>query len=299
MNEWVKEKTLADAIKAAAGNAYVKCRQSVGGGDINNAYRYSLSGGRSLFIKTNRSKDSYFFEAEAIGLNALADTETISVPQVIAIGDDPIEGAFLIMQFIDARTRIHGFWEDFGISLANMHRADTGNYVKNGRYGFTKDNFIGSRRQQNTPHDSWVEFFRDCRLSPRLEEAWSYFDAEMHRRAVFLLDHLDKWITEPEFPSLLHGDLWSGNFIVGDTGRAWLIDPAVYVGDADADIAMTELFGGFDSGFYQAYRKVNPDRPGYEERKDIYNLYHLLNHLISFGRGYLASVEGSLKRYVG
>lgn len=291
--------SLREAIKAAAPGEEVKSRHAVSGGDINRAYCYRLTDGR-IFVKTNGEKDSGFFKAEAEGLAAISSTLAVSVPQVLAVGDDPEEGGFLVMEYIEAAAgRIPDFWEDFGESLANMHRAETSRFVSNGKYGFCQDNYIGSRAQDNMPQDSWAEFLRNKRLSPRFEEAMPYFNSERRRRVAYLLDHIDKWIDEPEHPSLIHGDLWSGNFIVGSDGKAWLIDPAVYVGDADADIAMTELFGGFSGRFYRAYRSVLPERTGYEERRDIYNLYHLLNHLISFGGEYLSHVEGILRRYAG
>ena len=112
-----------------------------------------------------------------------------------------------------------------------------------------------------------------------------------------LLDHLDQYLTEPAFPSLLHGDLWGGNFVTGPDGHAWLIDPAVYVGHFEADLAMTELFGGFKRAFYDAYREANEIPPGYYDRRDLYNLYHLLNHLNLFGGSYLAPVRDTLRRY--
>ncbi len=297
MSTLVTYHSLQEAIRSVSQGAQVQDRRPVSGGDINRAYCYLLTDGSSIFVKTNKGKDSGFFQSEAKGLKAISSTKAIAVPQILAAGDDPSEGGFLIMEFIESGNETENFWEDFGQRLAHMHQADIRSFVKDGKYGFSENNFIGSRTQDNTPHDSWAEFFRDCRLAPRFEKAMPYFGPDMRRSISYLLDHLDKWVTEPEFPSLLHGDLWGGNFIVGNDGRAWLIDPAVYVGDADADIAMTELFGGFSGEFYRAYRKAMPGRPGYEERRDIYNMYHLLNHLISFGRGYLGAVEGIVRRF--
>ena len=142
-----------------------------------------------------------------------------------------------------------------------------------------------------------MDFFRDCRLIPQMEMAGRYFDSSHRADFRRLLDRLPDLLPEPKAPSLLHGDLWSGNFITGTDGRAWLIDPAVYVGHAEADLAMTELFGGFSDRFYAAYREVSPLDPGYRERRDLYNLYHLLNHLNLFGAGYLSSVMEIVRRY--
>jgi fructosamine-3-kinase len=122
-------------------------------------------------------------------------------------------------------------------------------------------------------------------------------DQNDHRNLTYLLDHLDKYLLEPAFPSLLHGDLWSGNCITGNDGEAWLIDPAVSVGNFEADLAMTELFGGFPYSFYGAYNEINPIDQGYRERRELYNLYHLLNHLNLFGGSYLGAVRRILRKY--
>ena len=136
---------------------------------------------------------------------------------------------------------------------------------------------------------------RDCRLAPQFRDAARWFDATDRKRISYLLEHLDEYLDEPEQPSFLHGNLWSGNFITGSDGNAWLIDPAAYVGHPEADIAMTELFGGFPQKFYDSYQEVNPMKPGYERRREVYNLYHLLNHLNLFGGSYLSSVRRILK----
>jgi len=263
----------------------------VSGGDINDAYKLTLTDGRQVFMKANRSADLSVFQAEAEGLEAIRATDTIGVPQVIAVGKDQQYGAFLLLEWVEAAPKAHGFWETFGRSLARMHQAPAS------RFGWEKDNYIGASPQINTPHENWIAFYRDCRLSPQIKRAQRYFDPSMRKRITRLLDHLEDHLVEPPHPSLLHGDLWSGNFITGNDGQAWLIDPAVYVGHAEADLAMTELFGGFAPAFYSAYREVNPLQPGYEQRRDLYNLYHLLNHLNLFGRGYLSSVLKILNRY--
>ena len=290
--------SLCEAIRKIAGeDVSITKSVRISGGDINEASMLSLSNGRKVFLKSNRSKGAEFFEAEAQGLSAIRDTNAIAVPEVLGIGKDPDNGAFLILGFIENSQKMDGYWRIFAEELAAMHRADTSEYVTGGKYGFLNDNYIGSREQVNTPYENWVDFFRDCRLIPRFEGASSYFDEGMTRSINRLLDHLDKWLIEPERPSLLHGDLWGGNAITGSDGKAWLIDPAVYVGHAEADLAMTELFGGFAGEFYQAYAKSGMISDGYEDRRDIYNLYHLLNHLISFGGSYYGSVARIVKHY--
>ncbi len=271
----------------------------VGGGDINAAERLVLSNGSSVFLKSNRAKEPVFFEAEAEGLAAIAETGAISVPRVLGMGKDSERGAFLLLSFVEAVPRRADYWATLGSDLAAMHRADVGGFVPGGRYGFYKDNYIGSREQVNTPYEKWVDFFRDCRLVPRFKGAEDYFDGGMMHSIDRLLQNLDRWLVEPERPSLLHGDLWGGNVIVGSDGKAWLIDPAVYVGHAEADLAMTELFGGFSIEFYRAYEESGFVGDGYRDRRDIYNLYHLLNHLISFGRGYYGQVAAIVRHYAG
>ena len=158
-------------------------------------------------------------------------------------------------------------------------------------------NYIGAGEQTNEIRDSWVNLFRECRLEVQFQRAAHYFDSSDRKAFQSLLDHLEDYLPEPAFPSLLHGDLWGGNFVTGPDGYAWLIDPAVYVGHLEADLAMTELFGGFSHIFYESYQEVNPLLPGYKDRRDLYNLYHLLNHLNLFGGGYYGSVMRIVRRF--
>ena len=263
----------------------------ISGGDINDAYKLILTDGRQVVMKANRSAGLSFFQAEADGLEAIHATGTIGTPKVIDVGKDQQHGAFLLLEWVEASPKPHDFWESFGRNLARMHQAPAFHF------GWGKDNYIGANPQINTPHDNWITFYRDCRLAPQFRNAQHYFDPSTRKCITRLLDHLEDHLVEPAHPSLLHGDLWSGNFITGNDGQAWLIDPAVYVGHAEADLAMTELFGGFAPAFYSAYQEVNPLQPGYEQRRDMYNLYHLLNHLNLFGGGYLSSVLRVLNRY--
>ena len=276
----------------------IKSTSRISGGDINEAYGLTLEGGKSVFMKSNTKENLSFFAAEAVGLNAISGTKTINTPHILGVGTDGDRGgySFLLLEFISAKSRNANYWEDFARQLANMHRAPTAGLVLNGKYGLNCDNYIGRRRQVNTEHESWTVFFRDCRLEPQFKAAARYFEKDDLKRIVSLLDHIDDILVEPEYPSLLHGDLWAGNVITGNDGRAWLIDPAAYVGHAEADIAMTELFGGFPPVFYDAYKEITPLQPGYERRRDIYNLYHLLNHLNMFGRMYLPDVKRIVRR---
>ena len=280
-------KTLRDTF-----GAELRKSEPVSGGDINEAFALTLTDGTRVFMKSNRTAPPAFFRAEAEGLAAMDATGAVSVPKVIAVGSDAATGAFLLLQWVESAPRARDFWEDFGRSLAMMHAAPAP-----ARFGWAHDNYIGASPQINAPRDSWVGFFRDCRLAPQFERAKCWFNAGDRRRVEHLLTHLEDHLIEPERPALLHGDLWSGNFITGGDGRAWLIDPAVYVGHPEADLAMTELFGGFHPRFYDAYREARPLQPGYARRRDLYNLYHLLNHLNLFGGVYLGVVQSILKRY--
>lgn len=286
--------SLSNALCALFGEGIkIESANRISGGDINEAYGLTLSDGKCIFMKANTKKNFTFFTAEATGLAAIARTKTIGTPQVLGIGTDEERGgySFLLLEFISCKNRSKNYWEDFARQLSDMHKAETAGLVSDGKYGFDSDNYIGRHGQINTGYDSWIEFFRDCRLEPQFQDAARYFDREDRKRIACFLDHLDEILVEPERPSLLHGDLWGGNVIAGNDGRAWLIDPAVYVGHAEADLAMTELFGGFSPAFYDAYKETAPLQPGYERRRDVYNLYHLLNHLNLFGRMYLSEVK--------
>ena len=285
------KESLADAVLSIFGaDVSVTGRRPIGGGDINDAYELRLSNGEHIFMKTNRVSNLPFFEAEVQGLAAIRATGAIGTPEVLAYGTDDSVGAFLLLSFIEGGARIPGYWETFGRELAAMHG------ICQDSFGFTADNFIGATSQKNDPRSTFLDFFRDCRLVPQFQMADHYFSTADRRQADKLMSHMDRYYIEPEHPSLLHGDLWSGNHMTGDDGKAWLIDPAAYVGHPEADLAMTELFGRCPQAFYDAYEEVSPLQPGYAQRKDLYNLYQLLNHLNLFGGGYLSSVRAILSR---
>ncbi len=291
--------SIEDGVKGCFGkDVKITGRSYVSGGDINDAFCLKLSDGTDVFVKSNTFDNFGFFVLEEKGLNAIASTGTIGTPGLICKGADRSGGtAFLMMEMIPRCPMVKGFFSIFGRELAKLHMADTKEYVPGGNFGFSSDNYIGASKQINTPKDTWMDFFRECRLKPQFERAGRYFENSHIRLVNALLDKLDKILVETEFPSLLHRDLWSGNFITGKDGKAWLIDPAVYVGHAEADLAMTELFGRLPEEFYKEYMSVYPIQPGYRDRKDLYNLYHLLNHLNLFGSSYLPSVLGIVKRY--
>ena len=291
--------SVAACVSACFGSEVkIEGKNFVGGGDINESRCLLLSNGARVFVKENTLSNYGFFEAEEYGLGLIAETQAIRTPKLLGRGLDRSFGtSFLMMEMIEPAPRAEGFWEEFGRELAKMHSADTKPLLSEGRFGLDRDNYIGAGKQINTPKDTWVDFFRECRLAVQLHRAERYFDQSLLRLAERLLERLEDRLIEPEQPALLHGDLWSGNFITGSDGKAWLIDPAVYIGHPEADLAMTELFGRFHPSFYQSYHEVKPLQAGYEERRDLYNLYHLLNHLNLFGASYLSSVSGIIRRY--
>ena len=275
------------------------------GGDINKAYALTLNTGDRIFMKANSKANADFFTAEAAGLSAIASTATIATPEILCTGTDDGEDvgySFLLLKFIKSAKARNDYWETLGQELAALHKADTKTLWPDSAscnsFGFFQDNFIGARPQINKPDSSWISFFRDNRLAPQFKSADSYFSTDDKNKITKLLEHLDKFLLEPAHPSLLHGDLWNGNVMCGPDGKAMLIDPAAYIGHAEADLAMTQLFGGFPEKFYDAYMQANPLEPGYEDRRDLYNLYQLLNHLNLFGPTYLGPVLSILDEYV-
>lgn len=292
--------SLQEALCSLYGSrSTVKKTERIAGGDINDAYRLTLNDGTYVLMKSNTLKNAAFFTAEAAGLSAIAQTGAVRTPQVLCSGIDVSRGgfSFLLLEYIESLNRAADYWEIFAHELAKMHRADTRVFVSGGRYGFANDNYIGAGEQINPAKDSWICFFRECRLEPQIRRAAGYFSSAELKKLGRLLDGLDRTLVEPDQPSLLHGDLWSGNVMTGNDGRAWLIDPAASVGHAEADLAMTELFGGFPQRFYAAYQEAAPLQPGYDRRRDLYNLYHLLNHLNLFGRSYLGAVMRVVEEY--
>ena len=298
--------SLAQALVSLFGNSVaITQTDRLSGGDINKAYALTLNTGDRIFMKANSKSNADFFTAEAAGLSAIASTKTIATPEILCTGTDDGEDvgySFLLLKFIKSAKARDDYWEVLGQELAALHKADTKalwpDSAFNSSFGFFQDNFIGARPQINTPGTSWISFFRDNRLAPQFKAADSYFSPEDKNKITKLLDHLDKFLIEPDHPSLLHGDLWSGNVMCGPQGKAMLIDPAAYIGHAEADLAMTQLFGGFPQKFYDAYNSENPLQPGYEDRRDLYNLYQLLNHLNLFGSTYLGPVLSIVDEYV-
>ena len=264
---------------------------SVGGGSINDCYGLDTNEGR-FFAKVN-SADRFpsLFEAEADGLRRLAAAGPIRVPNIIAQGEDH-DDSYLLLEHIGGGLRTDAFWEDFGRSLARLH-AHTQD-----RFGLERDNYIGSLKQVNTLCARWEDLFIHYRLEPLVKMAQdkgrlAMSDVLRFERLYMRLPSL--FPNEP--PALLHGDLWNGNFLCDEHNAPVLIDPAVYFGRREMDIAMSRLFGGFEPMFYAAYQNERPLQQGWEERVELCNLYPLLVHLNLFGGGYAQQVAGILKRF--
>jgi fructosamine-3-kinase len=273
--------------------------QPVGGGCIANAAQIVAEGG-SFFLKHAGDEPGDTFEAEAEGLDLLREAAEgcgIGVPLALHARNRGARPGVLLLEWISPGVESEGYWRRFGRALATLHRKSA---PGGGAYGLDHDNFIGRRPQHNGWLDDWATFFRDRRLAPQIALArrsphWATKWEPMVER---LLARVDSLLPRRPHPSVLHGDLWGGNQLAGADGRPWLVDPADYVGDREADLAMTELFGGFGRGFYDAYRSAWPLEPGYEERREFYNLYHLCNHLLHFGgAAYASGFERTLARF--
>lgn len=278
--------TICRDISEASGTAFERLsEQVVGGGCINEAVTLSGRDGSAYFVKLNAASAQAMFAAEAEGLAALAVTQTVRVPVPVCQGVAAGRAYLVLEQLdLDGRGRCDGM---LGEQLAALHRHT------DARYGWHRDNTLGSTPQINTPEKDWVVFWRTHRLGFQLALA-----AHKGHRGK-LLDKGERLMAdlEPLFSdvtpmaSLLHGDLWSGNAAVTRRGEPVIFDPALYYGDRETDLAMTELFGGFSADFYAAYQAAWPLDPGYAVRKTFYNVYHILNHLNLFGGSYGAQAE--------
>jgi protein-ribulosamine 3-kinase len=273
----------------------IKSSRSIGGGCINQTQALTLSNGETVFLKQNDHPPEGMFEKEARGLQLMRQVKTgPRIPQVVALPEGP-NPQFLIIEYIEEGNPGNGYYERFGQALAHMHN------TTQDHYGLDHDNFIGSTEQINTPETNGHIFFREYRLGfqQKLARERGLLPVATDKKIDRLRDQLDQRLDlTGEQPALVHGDLWSGNTFADSEQRPCLVDPAVHFGLRETDLAMTELFGRLPQSFYDAYREAFPQNPGYEERKQLYNLYHLLNHLNLFGGSYLASVESTVNHFV-
>lgn len=264
----------------------------VSGGDINEAF-YVRTRNNEYFVKANKKENMRFFLMEEKGLKLIGSSKTISVPKVYGV-------------FCDEETKIPMLWMEWvqggttsetqillGEQLAALH------LTEGPGYGFEDDTYIGFLPQPNGIFHSWLEYYREKRIGEqlRLGRKLGTISGKREKMLTELLERLDEWVPEHPKCSLLHGDLWGGNWMAGKNGLPYLIDPSVLYGDHEFEIAFTELFGGFSREFYNAYQTVFPLSPDYQVRKEIYQLYYLLVHLNMFGEAYGPSVDRILKKY--
>ncbi|MFC2124430.1 fructosamine kinase family protein [Bacteroidota bacterium] len=261
------------------------------GGCINNTLKLNTTIG-AYFIKYSIDAGEDMFEKEFKGLSILHGAGDLRIPEPLGYGE--IGGKrYLLLEYILSRSSRNDFWEVFGERLARMHERNTSE-----KYGLDHDNYIGRLPQSNIEHDDWIDFFISERLEPQIELALisGRLDKTYITRFRKLYNGLSS-LLPTEQPTLLHGDLWSGNFMVGNEGEPVLIDPAVYYGHREIEMSFTKMFGGFDSDFYKVYDETYPFLPGFEDRVEIYNLYPYLVHVNLFGTSYLGGVDRVVKRY--
>ena len=281
------EKKFAEPIKSTV---------AVSGGCFANSCKLQLSSGRKFFLKQSGGGSSSSFASEARGLEELRKSGVVRVPEVVDKGPD-----FLLLEWIEVgKNSTDSSMEELGRQLAELHS------FRGEKFGFVEDNYLGDSPQSNLSStagkDNWAIFFAGNRLhfQAELAEKKGYATPEIRGLLDVLIEKIPDLLSgTEEKPSLLHGDLWCGNYLIDVDGRPWLIDPAVYYGHREADLAMTSLFGGFTKTFYSAYESAFPLVPGYPEREPLYQLYHLMNHLNLFGTGYYGQVLSILKRYAG
>lgn len=273
-------------------NLKVLAFKQIRGGEISDTF-YAKTSDREYFIKFKQGATSSFFECEVEGLLELQKSQMVRTPEVYGFGE--IENyAFLVMEWISGH-RSQNSLQQLGESIARLHQ------VTGTAFGFKSDNMVGNFPQFNKLNDSWIDFYRDSRLLPQMEIAnkKGLLPKETLKKLDRLLGGLDKWLPANCSPSLLHGDLWDGNWLAGPGGVPYLIDPAVYYGHYEVELAYTELFGRFPDEFYHAYKEVHPISPDYADRRELYQIYQLINHLNHFGLRYLEPINQVLKYYVG
>lgn len=286
------------AIARATGTAVrVLRRAPLGGGSINDTTRLETNAG-TFVVKSHTHAPDGLFRAEADGLTALrASGTTLVIPNVVAVGAaERGRPSFLVLEYLAAGWRRADFDEALGRGLVELHRATAD------RFGFHADNYCGETTQPNPWTASWVEFYAESRLGHQLRLAADagHVSSGDRRQIESLISRLGELIDEPAGgPSLIHGDLWSGNLHADSDGHPALIDPAAYYAHREAELGMMTLFGGFSARVFAAYDEAWPLEPGWRERNALYQLYHLMNHLNLFGGGYHGQVMATVRKYVG
>jgi len=270
---------IAQAISQTTGKEFaIADTRSVAGGCINQCYMIR-GNGAEYFVKLNRPNQEEMFAAEALGLKQMSATQTITVPKPVCCGITD-KSSYIVLQWLDLGGGNSQSWTEMGRQLAQMHRQGTRE-----QFGWERNNTIGCTPQINPWTDNWAEFFAEHRIGYQLKLAkrrgGSFPETNKVIKAI-----KNKLADRQPLASLVHGDLWSGNAAIAKDGRPIILDPATYYGDRETDIAMTELFGGFPAAFYQGYNAAWQLDKGYQQRKSISNLYHVLNHFNLFGGGY-------------
>ncbi len=269
-------------------NAEIVSSEHQTGGDINSAAIINFENGYSYFLKWNDAAPERMFETEAKGLELLSDADTeLIIPEVILIGID-----FLLLSLIESGTENSDSSFQFGAELAKLHKHSSESF------GLDHSNFIGKLSQKNSTHQNWADFYISERIKPQIKLGIKSgkFESNLISKLVSLHQVVQRVFPE-EPPSLLHGDLWSGNYMFTKDGRASIYDPAVYYGHREMDIAMTRLFGGFSSDFYAGYNSEYPLAGGFEDRIELCNLYPVLVHANLFGGAYVNQAIGIMDRY--
>jgi len=288
MTRWI---TIAQHISEVTGTDYAaQPAQPLGGGCINSAYRLTV-GNKDYFVKVNVDSDPTMFEAEAAGLQELGATNTVKLPRPICWGQAK-DCVYLVLEYWSLKPITADGLVSLGRQLAALHR------IVKPYFGWHRDNTIGATPQHNTPEQDWIEFWRQHRLGFQLQlAAKKGYGGALQRKGDQLMAQIGALFVDYT-PSAcpLHGDLWGGNVACGTSDVPVMFDPAIYYGDRETDIAMTELFSGFEPEFYAAYQAVHPLSDGYRVRRILYNLYHILNHLNLFGGSYLAQAERMMDR---
>lgn len=283
---------IAPQISQATGHPFsVQEQRSIGGGCINQAYRIS-DGSRSYFVKLNTAAQIAMFEAEALGLKEIYDSQTIRVPRPICWGTAD-SSSFLVLEWLEFGHGSEQSWYRMGENLAAMHRATSVN-----GFGWHQNNTIGATPQRNPWTQNWIEFYREHRLRYQFQLA-NRRGGHFPRQDELLDAIADLLSGHDPAPALVHGDLWSGNASVTSDGEPVILDPATHYGDREVDIAMSELFGSFHSAFYQGYNAAYPLNDGYRKRKLLYNLYHIVNHFNLFGGGYASQANRMIDQLLG
>lgn len=266
------------------------------GGMINQAVRIESEHGR-LFLKWHAAAPAGMFSAEARGLDLLRNTQTVQVPEVILVHEPGQGPAALVLEYLDPARPASGWEAQFGYDLAALHRHQDPSQ----QYGLDHPNFIGRLPQPNDPHSQWADFYRDCRLLPQMNLAREQgrLNPTRERLLETVVANLERLLGDlPPCPSLLHGDLWSGNLVHSVQGAA-VVDPAVYYGEREMELAFMQLFNGFSDAVFGAYQQEFPLTPGYERRRPLHQIYPLLVHLNHFGEEYGPWLETACRTAVG